>query len=164
MKFYDELGFLILGSRLRRLSEYYLSEVNKIYHQRGLIFDASWFPTFYILSKGEPVSLTDISRELLISHSAVSQLIKSLKEKQLVLSELSKADGRHQMIRLSKQGYVLLDELKPIWEALSSSLEKMEQEKSSDIRLLPALTALEENFEKETLSSIVLNKLIQSKT
>ena len=51
MNFYEELGYLVLGSRMRRLSEAFLSEINKTYQSAGISFDASWFPVFYLLSK-----------------------------------------------------------------------------------------------------------------
>ena len=57
MSFYHDLGFLIFGSRLRRMSEYYISEINKVYKENGIDFDASWFPVFYLLSRKEEVNL-----------------------------------------------------------------------------------------------------------
>ncbi|HAO49511.1 MAG TPA: MarR family transcriptional regulator, partial [Runella sp.] len=67
MNFYQKLGGLILGSRLRRLSEYFLSEVNKVYAEKGIAFDASWFSMFYLISKNEHISLIDIAETLEVS-------------------------------------------------------------------------------------------------
>ena len=83
MGFYPKLGYLIFGSRLRRLSEYFLAEVNKVYGQQGIAFDASWFPLFYLLSVKDKLTLMDIATELEVSHSAVSQLVTNLKGKGL---------------------------------------------------------------------------------
>ncbi len=41
MNFYQNLGYLVLGSRLRRLSEAFLSEINRVYQNEGIDFDAS---------------------------------------------------------------------------------------------------------------------------
>lgn len=159
MKFYQDLGFLILGSRLRRMSEYYLSEVNKVYLEKHIPFDASWFPIFYILSKRDSVSLTDIASELMVSHSAVSQLVKNLKQRKLIETALSKEDKRHQMVKLSESGQALLAQLKPIWKAISLSLNKINKEEKSTADLLPALLSLENYFELQPLSDIILKKV-----
>ncbi|MGF7230938.1 MarR family winged helix-turn-helix transcriptional regulator [Arachidicoccus sp.] len=159
MKFYQDIGFLILGSRLRRMSEYYLSEVNKVYQQQNIAFDASWFPVFYILSKKNAVSLTDIASELMVSHSAISQLVKNLKQKKLIETTASKEDKRHQIVKLSENGRELLKQLKPIWSAISISLDKINVEEEETAHLLPALLSLENYFETQPLSGIILKKI-----
>ena len=98
MSFYESLGYLVFGSRLRRLSEAFLSDVNKIYHTHKLKFDASWFPVFYILSRKQAVSIRDISNELNISHSAVSQLVSSLQQKGLVRTTTHTGDARKKVL------------------------------------------------------------------
>jgi hypothetical protein len=47
MNFYENLVYLVFGSRLRRLSETFLADVNKIYQAQDITFDASWFPIYY---------------------------------------------------------------------------------------------------------------------
>lgn len=104
MSFYPSLGYLVFGSRLRRLSEYFLMEVNKVYEQAGIPFDASWFPVFYLLSKQQPLPMIDISEQLEISHSAVSQMVTNLKKKGLLKTTPCKEDGRRQLVAFSKKG------------------------------------------------------------
>lgn len=92
MNFYESLGFLVFGSRMRRLSEFFLIELNKVYHNLDLDFEASWFPMFFLVSNQHPVSLNDIAKQLEISHSAVSQLASVLKKKGLITSVKSQID------------------------------------------------------------------------
>lgn len=159
MPFYQDLGFLILGSRLRRLSEYYIAEVNKVYRELGIPFDASWFPVFYILSKKKTVSLTDIASALSVSHSAVSQLIKKMKSEKLVTTFLLEKDKRHQMVELTPKGSGLLEKLKPVWKSMMKS-EKMLNKAEAEIEhLLPSLLSLEKYFQQESLSGIILKNM-----
>jgi hypothetical protein len=79
MNLYEGLGYLVLGSRLRRLSENFLSEINQAYQQAGIDFDASWFPVFYLLSKNDALSIKELSEQTEVSHPAASQLISNLK-------------------------------------------------------------------------------------
>lgn len=156
---YQELGFLILGSRLRRMSEYFLAEVNKVYQKEGINFEAGWFPLFFILSRQRAASLKAVSDELMISHSAVSQLIKSLKEKALVETVSDPKDKRSQLIKLSPSGKSLLKRLKPIWEVIDGSLIKMEKIHPVVGHFLPAMEDLEAHFEEQSLSDIITCEL-----
>src|SRR5690606_41644183 len=63
------------GSRLRRVSEYFIAEVNKVYEYHGIEFEAGWFPLFFLLSTREELSIKAISATLSVSHSASSQLV-----------------------------------------------------------------------------------------
>ena len=65
MGFYEETGILILGTRLKRLSERFLSEVGKIYEKLELDFEAAWFPVFFLIHKKGPLSITEIAEKWL---------------------------------------------------------------------------------------------------
>src|SRR6476660_4791330 len=128
MSFYQSLGFLVFGSRLKRLSDAFLNDVNQIYRSHNISFDASWFPVFYILSQKTEVSIKEISDELNVSHSAISQLIDNLQEKGLIKSVVSKQDARHRVITFTSKGVKLLQKIKPVWDALQQAMEELVNE------------------------------------
>lgn len=156
MSFYSSLGYLVFGSRLRRLSEYFLMEVNKVYEQSGIAFDASWFPVFYILSKQQNIPLTDIAEQLEVSHSAVSQLITGLKKKGLVKTEPCADDGRRQLVMLSKKGEELLQQVQPVWNAISLAMTDLTE---SQQQLLDAITRVEKAVQQEPLSTRIISSM-----
>lgn len=156
MSFYSSLGFLVFGSRLRRLSEYFLMEVNKVYEQSGIAFDASWFPVFYILSKQQNIPLTDIAEQLEVSHSAVSQLITGLKKKGLVKTGPCADDGRRQLVMLSKKGEELLQQVQPIWKAITLAMADLTE---SQQQLLDAITRVEKAVQQEPLSTRIISSM-----
>jgi len=160
---YQDLGFLILGSRLRRMSEYFLSEVNKVYQQLDLAFEASWFPLFYILATRQEVSIRQVADELMTSHSAISQLVAKLKDKELIRTFASKEDKRVQVIGLTKTGTALKNKLLPVWDSISQSMASMEKAYPDVAHFLPAITRLEAHFEAQPLSEIILEKSDKSK-
>lgn len=156
MSFYSSLGYLVFGSRLRRLSEYFLMEVNKVYEQSGIAFDASWFPVFYILSKQQNIPLTDIAEQLEVSHSAVSQLITGLKKKGLVKTGPCADDGRRQLVMLSKKGEELLQQVQPIWKAITVAMTDLTE---SQQQLLDAITKVEKAVQQEPLSTRIISSM-----
>ena len=51
MEHLSELGRLGLGSRMKRFSDYLISEVNTIYKNAGIDFEASCFPLLTLLER-----------------------------------------------------------------------------------------------------------------
>jgi DNA-binding MarR family transcriptional regulator len=159
MNFYESLGYLVLGSRLRRLSEAFLSEINKTYQAAGIDFDASWFPVFYLLSKNESLSIKELSDATGVSHPAASQLVTNLKSKKLLKTTTSAVDGRRQLVQLTKAGHALLERILPVWEALSLAMEDLVTADPESQHLLLAITALENGFRSVSLSEKIGEKL-----
>lgn len=156
MSFYASLGYLVFGSRLRRLSEYFLMEVNKVYEQSGIAFDASWFPVFYILSRQQNIPLIDIAEQLEVSHSAVSQLITGLKKKGLVKTAPCPDDGRRQLVMLSKKGEELLQQVQPVWVAITEAMNELTEEHKQSRLLLEAVSQVESAVQETPLSMRIL--------
>jgi DNA-binding MarR family transcriptional regulator len=153
MSFYASLGYLVFGSRLRRLSEYFLMEVNKVYEQAGIAFDASWFPVFYILSRQQNIPLIDIAEQLEVSHSAISQLITNLKKKGLVNTAPCPDDGRRQLDMLTDKGEDLLQQVQPIWEAITTAMQELTEENKQSKQLLEAIRQVESAVQGTSLSA-----------
>lgn len=156
MDIYYALGPLILGSRLRRLSVYFIAEVNKAYQEQGIDFDARWFPVFYFLSENPPVSIREISDTLQVSHSAASQLISHLRRRDLVDSAVNGYDARRQVVRLSAGGLELFRRIQPIWDAISSVFLHLQNQDKAVACLLPGITAIERLFEEKSLSARII--------
>ena len=158
MDFYQTLGNLVLGSRLRRLSEFFLADINKIYQEKGIPFEASWFPVFYCLSKEPAISIRELSVRVQVSHSAMSQLVSSLKKKGWIQTEESTVDARKQSIQLTCEGQLLLQQVMPVWTEITEQMTKINTEHPETLKLLTGLAAFEEAFDKKPLSERVLNQ------
>lgn len=159
MSFYPSLGYLVFGSRLRRLSEYFLMEVNKVYEQAGIPFDASWFPVFYLLSKQQPLPMIDISEQLEISHSAVSQMVTNLKKKGLLKTTPCKEDGRRQLVAFSKKGEELLQQIQPVWAAITEAMNELVMENKQSQQVLAAIAQIEQSVQQTSLAERIKQQL-----
>ncbi|WP_291912576.1 MarR family transcriptional regulator [Chitinophaga sp. CB10] len=159
MSFYASLGHLVFGTRLRRLSEYFLMEVNKVYEQEGIPFDASWFPVFYILSQGQPMPLIDIADQLEISHSAVSQMVTNLRKKGLVRTDSCNDDRRRQLVVFTPEGEALLKRVQPIWKAITKAMENVAMEHKHSQQILAAIAEIEQSVQEIPLAERVRKEL-----
>jgi len=151
MNFYQDIGFLVFGSRLKRLGDTFINDVNRIYKDHKIPFDASWFPVFYILSQKKEISIKEISVELNVSHSAISQLVSSLQQKGLIKSVISKKDARHRAITFTAKGEKLLQKIMPVWNALEKAMEELAEESAPSRKILKALTAMESGIKNKNL-------------
>jgi DNA-binding MarR family transcriptional regulator len=149
--FYQKTGVLVFGSRLRRLSESFLSDVNKVYKQHGIRFDAAWFPIFYMLSNKGSLSIRDISIELEVSHSAASQLISKLQEKGLIRSGTDKKDARKKVVSFTGKGQKLLIQVKPVWEAVQNAMNELLKETAHGNTMMEAISETEKAFETTSI-------------
>lgn len=151
MNFYQDLGFLVFGSRLKRLGDAFIKDVNRIYKNHKIQFDASWFPVFCILSQKNEVSIKEISTSLKVSHSAISQLVSSLQEKGLIKSVVSKKDARNKHITFTAKGEKLLLKIQPVWQALEKAMNELAEESgSSSKKILKALTGIESGLKQKS--------------
>ena len=163
MNFYQSLGFLVFGSRLKRLGESFLQDVNKVYKSHKIGFDASWFPVFYLLSRKKQVSIRDIAAELEISHPAASQLVSGLQEKGLVQAAISKKDARKKVVSFTSKGEKLQQKIEPVWTALQDAMKGLAHEGKKSRLLLQGLTELEENLQRQSLFKRIETQLDNQK-
>lgn len=159
MSFYESLGYLVFGSRLRRLSEAFLADVNNIYEAHGLSFDAAWFPVFYILSGKEKVSIKDIADELGISHSSVSQLVSSLHQKGFIKTTTAGDDARKKVVAFTPKGKKLQQQVQPIWDAIKQAMEELTLEGMHSKYFLTAIAEIEQGLQRESVFDRVQHKL-----
>jgi len=159
MNLYQRLGYLVMGSRLRRLSENFLSEINRAYQNQGIDFDANWFPVFYLLSKNDALSIKELSEQTEVSHPAASQLIANLKNKNLVTSATCSDDGRRQLVTLTDKGRALLNDILPVWDAILTAMDDLAPLEPESKNLLPAIGAMEAIFKQNSLSDRIGAKL-----
>ncbi len=157
MNFYQQLGYLVFGSRLKRLGDTFLNDVNSIYKKHKIPFDASWFPVFYILSQKKEVSIKEISDELNISHSAVSQLVSGLQQKGLIKSVTSNKDARHKAVTFTAKGRKLLQKILPLWKALQKAMEELACEGACSKKILAGLSEMEKNINRKSLPERIEN-------
>ncbi len=159
MELYQSVGYLLFGTRLKRLSETFLSDVNRLYRKHKIRFEASWFPVFYLLSEQREVSIKQIAEALHISHSAASQMVSSLQEKKLVKSEISSSDARHKVVAFTAKGERLLQQVLPVWQAMQQAMEELSSASPASKQLLKALTSIENNLAQKSVFLRIEEKL-----
>lgn len=132
-----------IGTRLRRLLELLANGGDRLYEEAGLNFRVSYFYPVYALSERGPMPIAEIAKLAGFSHSAVSQLVKKLSAEG-VLETVRGKDGRQKTVSLTTVGLELVENLKPLWNAIEKTIKGVSAEKGVD--LIATLSALEAGF------------------
>ena len=152
-----EAGYLMLGSRLKRLGDRALAEIRNVYKTAGVDFEISWFPVFYVLQERGTCSIQEISENLEVSHSAISQLVANLEKKGLIILQTDTEDQRRKEIHLTESGKRLMVEVSPIWRSFELSLAQHLPKK-----ILQTLYQLEEKLDSGIVSQTAIELLHES--
>jgi DNA-binding MarR family transcriptional regulator/GNAT superfamily N-acetyltransferase len=127
--FFDHIGMLAIGSRLRLLSERVGEEAAQLYATYGVDIQPKWFLVFHVLSQNEERTVTEIAKEIGHSHPSVSKIAKEMLKAGFLSQKKDKEDGRRMLLSLSAKGQSVLPKMaiqcqdveKAIGEALAQT-------------------------------------------
>src|SRR5258708_5436030 len=94
MRFFDEVGKMALGTRVRFLGEKIGLDAREIYKTYGVALEPKWFPVFFVLSKDASRSITSIAEEVGHSHVSVSKIVTEMSRAGLLIERGDPKDGQ----------------------------------------------------------------------
>lgn len=112
MEFFDKVGKVALGSRLRLMTAIITDDAAKIYESYGMNFMPKWFPVFYTLMEDREITITEIASEIGHSQPSVSKIVQEMITAGLVQESLKSSDKRRNVVGLTAQGWEFSKELK----------------------------------------------------
>ncbi|MEA5459573.1 bifunctional helix-turn-helix transcriptional regulator/GNAT family N-acetyltransferase [Arcicella sp. LKC2W] len=133
MDFFNQTGKMVLGSRLRRLSEQITENALQVYKLYDIDFQPKWFPVFYVLSKGQEKTITDIAEEIGHSQPSVSKIISEMVKVGLILETKDKKDGRKNMVSLSAEGIAITEKIEHQYLDVTSAIEETFAQTTHDL-------------------------------
>jgi GNAT superfamily N-acetyltransferase len=133
MDFYEQVGTVALGSRLRRLSEAVTADAARVFAWYDVGLDPRWFPVFHLLAQRGPTPVTQIARAIGHSHASVSQIIRDMKVRRLVLTRKDETDGRVTVVRLSAAGKRLVKPLETQSDDVRHAVDELLAESTENL-------------------------------
>ncbi len=153
--FVNELGYLALATRFKRLSDVMVHSGRKMYKELGIDVEPNWFLIFKLLKKYESLSVTEMATKLHFSHPSVITLIQKMEQNGYVVAKSDNQDARKRNYSLTSKAIATLPKLETIWEAGTVAVENMFKENSS---FLDELEDLEVQFSKQSFKDRTLNQ------
>lgn len=131
--FFDAVGKLALGSRLRMLTAKFTEDAKKVYELYNIALEPKWFPVFYVLSATTEKTITEIANEIGHSQPSVSKIVREMVSKGLVLEKRASGDARRNVVKLSKKGLHLAEKIKDQYEDVTNAIEAVSAQTQNDL-------------------------------
>jgi DNA-binding MarR family transcriptional regulator/N-acetylglutamate synthase-like GNAT family acetyltransferase len=145
-----EMGYLALGSRLKRLAERMQADATKAFADRGIPVQATHFPLLAALTTYGPLSVTEAVEAVGISQPAVTRIHNSLQKLGLTRTAPVKGDNRQKQIRLTPKGEALIEDMKhDIWPHVRRAAQALCEGPDTDI--LGQIARLEEGLQSRPI-------------
>ena len=154
--FVNELGYLGLAVRLKRLSDAMVHSGRQMYKELGLDIEPNWFLIFLLLKKYEKLSVTEIATKLHFSHPSVITMVGKMEKAGYLHSSLDKTDSRKKHFTLSLKAEENLPRLEEIWEA---GIQGVKNLFPADSTFMDQLEKLEVQYSQKDFKERTLNEL-----
>lgn len=127
-----KLGAKALASRLKRVSDGLMSEVDTVYRELNLAFDPPCYPLFALVLQNETkdISISDAAQALGISHAAVSQKAAKLVKRGYIELQTVEGDKRSKTIHVTDAGKDIATHLAPFWQAIDFAIGPLLREQN----------------------------------
>ncbi len=158
MDIINNLSELAFASRLKRLSDRLLKDVSRIYRELDIDFEARWFSVLYTLKDNKKMTVTGLAQALSLTHPAINQIASEMTSRGLLLSGKDALDERKRVIRLSKKGQRVAEELAPVWEKISLVTRELMAESRHEP--LEVLSDIEDALDRRELYVRLRDKIL----
>jgi len=154
--YFDELGEVALGSRLKRLSDRIMSEALNVYKHMGQDIQPKWFTLMSLLYEKKSVSIVEASDLLGLSQPCISQFSKELIKKGLVQANPDENDLRRKILSLTNKGKRRYKKMEPVRTAVRAAAISLCEEVEQDF--YQSIKQFEKALSKKSLYQRTLEK------
>lgn len=133
MEFFNKIGKVAIGSRLRMLTGKLTEDAAKIYKLYEIDFQPKWFPVLYALIKGEAKTVTAVAKEIGHSHPSVSKIISEMISKGYLADKKDKTDGRKNEVALTKKGLKIAEKIQDQLIDVEAAIEELSAQTQNNL-------------------------------
>jgi DNA-binding MarR family transcriptional regulator/GNAT superfamily N-acetyltransferase len=150
-----DYGSLLLGSRLRKVSEALYAGVDEVYRSAGVDLPSRCFPILFLLRDHGRLGISELAEKLGQTHPAVSQMSRKLLRNRVVTESPDPRDDRRRLLSLSRRGRSVMARLEPVWKAIMAAVAELEAEHP----LSQHLTAIDRALEARGFAARIRSRL-----
>ena len=151
------LGYLCLGSRLKRLGEQVQSDTQRIMEHMEVPLQAGQYPLLAAIDRLGPLSIGDLAEALGITQPGATRAAGLLAETGYLTIRKEKGDQRIRRLSLTEEGQALIARSKQdVWPVIEAAVRDICD--ALDGGLLAQLDGLEDALQKRPLHRRALEK------
>lgn len=145
-----ELGYLALGTRLKRLGERLQSGTQSVMEGAGIAIAAGQFPLLAAVERLGPLTVGDLAEALGVTQPGITRSVAQLVTLGLLVVKPSSDDQRRRMVSLSAEGRRAVEAGKrDVWPRVEAAVAELCAE--LDGSLLDQLAAIEDRLAERPL-------------
>lgn len=153
-----DLGYLFLGSRLKRLAERLQADAAKIIADAGLPLQPSHMPLLAALDRYGSLTVGQAADILGVSQPAITRTLKGLLALGLVASTADRTDAREKTVSLTKEGRAAMAKTRRrVWATIEPAATRLCQGLSGD--LLSQVAGVESRLDHRSLFERATSRL-----
>ncbi len=153
--FVNELGYLALATRLKRISEAMVHSGRDMYKTLELDIEPNWYLIFKLLQKYERLSVMEMAAKLHFAHPSVISLVNKMEANGYLESAPDKTDSRKRQFSLSEKARTNMPQFEKVWKAGTVGVQNLFQDNS----FLEQLESIEIQLSQKDFKERTLNEL-----
>jgi len=120
------LGFLCLGSRLRRIGERLQADTQQIMQELGVSLQAAQYPFLAALDRAGPLTIGELAQAVGITQPGATRTVSQLLETGYVDMRTSSEDQRRRLVSLTSKGQELVDySRQSVWPRVEQAVAEL---------------------------------------
>ncbi|MDX8483356.1 MarR family transcriptional regulator [Mesorhizobium sp. VK24D] len=120
------LGYLCLGSRLKRIGEQLQADTQRVLERLDVRIQSSQYPLLAALDRLGPLPVGELAQSLGVAQPGVTRSVSLLTELGLVEVMQSNDDQRRRIVSLSQNGQRLVDSAKrDVWPRIEAAVKEV---------------------------------------
>jgi DNA-binding MarR family transcriptional regulator len=118
-----ELGFLCLGSRLKRIGERLQADVQQMLDKLDIPVQSSQLPALAAIDRLGPLTIGELAEAIGITQPGVTRIVAQLADDGLLNTQQPTDDQRRRLVSLTKKGRRLVDASKrELWPEIEGAV------------------------------------------
>lgn len=117
------LGFLCMGSRLRRIGERLQADTQQIIEQAGIGIQAGQYPFLAAIDRTGPLTIGELAQAVGITQPGATRTVGQLLELGFIDMQPAPEDQRRRLVSLTGKGQDLVDfSKKSVWPRIAAAV------------------------------------------
>ena len=154
-----QLGYIAIGSRLKRLSDKINLEISRLFKEQHFNVEPSWLPVIFYLNENVHASILDIASALNFTHPAAINIVNQMEKKNLVEAYQDVKDKRKRLVKLNAVGQELLVAMTPMLEELKLSAGEILNSAGYDF--MHVIDSIEKSLDEKSLNKRTSERMKQ---
>ncbi|PKH52846.1 MarR family transcriptional regulator [Tenacibaculum sp. Bg11-29] len=152
----NEMGYIALATRLKRISDKMSHSTRLMYKQIDMDIEPNWYLVLILVKEKPNISVMEIAKSMGFTHQSVNTITSKMMKKGYLKISKDTKDKRKTVFNITSKSIDALPEIEKVWGIGKKVIYELLDE---DITILKHLDTLESNLDKTSFGQRIIDKL-----